>query len=277
MNTLEEYYKVPQNSMWKWQMQLGIEEDEILPWLSRVTLDRVTLNPGGVTRSMWKFLVCKGQQMTETVWLTAARAWSMPVSRISAEATARRGLTERLSEGCQVRPCNSTGWQEDGFLAKIASPLEIVPPGYPMVRRPREENFRQLDVVIGTRDWDAVERFLRETGSKGIARQTENRKQHVRIVLQNGERWYLNLLMSETAQQSRITSEAAAKLGQGNKHEGCMHLRDVNMREVPISVDMVNTTKELVYGEFLPPAELKPHMVLTPENERRIQGMMLTG
>jgi hypothetical protein len=67
-------------------------------------------------------------------------------------------------------------------------------------------------------------------------RLTETRKQHVCIVLQNGERWYLNLLMSETAQQSRITSEAAAKLGRGSKRDGCMHLRDVDGRDVPISV-----------------------------------------
>jgi hypothetical protein len=77
VDKLEEYYGVPQNSMWKWQMQLGIEEDEILPWLQVVqpgdrhwgemTLDRVTLNPGGASRSTWKFLVSKGRQMTETV------------------------------------------------------------------------------------------------------------------------------------------------------------------------------------------------------------------
>jgi hypothetical protein len=105
--------------------------------------------------------------MTETVWLTAARAWSMPVSRISAEAVARLGLTERPNEWCQVRPCNAAGRQEDGFLAKIASTLGIAPPGYPMVRRPCEENFRRPDVVIGTRDWDAVERFLCDMGSEG--------------------------------------------------------------------------------------------------------------
>jgi hypothetical protein len=50
--TLEEYCGVHQNSMWKWQVQLGIEEDEILPWLQvaqpgdrhwgELTMDRVT-------------------------------------------------------------------------------------------------------------------------------------------------------------------------------------------------------------------------------------------
>jgi hypothetical protein len=33
VDTLEQYYRVPQGSMWKWQMQLGIEDDEILPLL----------------------------------------------------------------------------------------------------------------------------------------------------------------------------------------------------------------------------------------------------
>jgi hypothetical protein len=104
VDTLEEYCEMPQNSIWKWQMQLGIEEDEILLWLQvaqpedchwgELTLDRVTLNPSVASRSTWKFLVCKGRHMTETVWLTAAQAWSMPVSRISAEAAVRLGLTE---------------------------------------------------------------------------------------------------------------------------------------------------------------------------------------
>ena len=61
-------------------------------------------------------------------------------------------------------------------------------------------------------------------------------------MLQSGERWYLNLLVTETAQQSRITSAAAAKLGKGSVHDNCMHLQDVNDMEVSISVDMVDTT-----------------------------------
>jgi hypothetical protein len=215
--------------------------------------------------------------MTETVWLTAARAWGMPVSRISAEAAIRLGITERPNEWCQVRPCNAAGRQEDGFLAKIARALEIGPPGYLMARRPREENFRRPDVVMGTRDWEAVERFLCNVRPDETAGLRETRKQHVCIVLQNGERWYLNLLVSETAQRSRITSMAAAKLGRGSEHEKRMHLKDVNGRDVPITVDVVDTTKELVAGEYLPPGVLRPHTVLTPEDERRIRGMMLTG
>jgi hypothetical protein len=117
VDTLEEYCGVSQNSMWKWQMQLGIEEDEILPWLQVARprdRQQSDAEPGGVSRSTWKFLVCKGRQMTETVWLTAARAWSMPMSRISTEAAVRLGLTERSYEWCQVRPCNAAGRQEDG-------------------------------------------------------------------------------------------------------------------------------------------------------------------
>jgi hypothetical protein len=244
---------------------------------SELTLDSVTLNPERVSRSTWKFLVCKGRQMNETVWLTAARAWSMLVSRISANAATRLGLTERPNELCQVRPCNATGRLEDGFLAKIASMLEITPPGYPTMRRPRELNFRRPDVVVGTRDWEAMERFPCNMEPDRDAELRETRKQHIRIVLQGGERWYLNLLVSETARRSRITSMAAAKLGRGSMHDKRMHLRDVNGEEVSITVDVVGTTEELLEGEDSPPGVIGPHMVLTPGDERRIQGMMLTG
>ncbi len=121
-----------------------------------LTLEQVTLDLGRVSRSTWKFLVCKGRQMTETVWLTAVRAWNMPVSRLSADAATRLGLTEKPNDWCQVRPCNAAGRQLDGFLARIASVLEIAPPGYPTERRPREMNFRRPDVVIGTKDWEAA-------------------------------------------------------------------------------------------------------------------------
>ncbi len=66
-------------------MQLGKEDEGFLRWLRvaqpgdrphcELTLEEVTLDPERVSRSTWKFLVCKGQQMTETVWLTAVRAW----------------------------------------------------------------------------------------------------------------------------------------------------------------------------------------------------------
>jgi hypothetical protein len=99
-----------------------------------------------------------------------------------------------------------------------------------MTMRPREENFRRPDLVIGTRDWETVKRFLRDVGPDETVQLRETRKQHVRIVLQDGERWYLNLLVSETAWRSRITSMAATKLGGGNEHDKRMHLRDVNGR-----------------------------------------------
>ncbi len=164
-----------------------------------------------------------------------------------------------------------------GFLIKIASVLEIAPPGYPTERRPQELNFRKPDVVIGTRDWETVERFLCNVVPDKMARLRETHKYHVRIVLQSGERWYLNLLVSETARQSRITSAAAAKLGRGSVHDKRMHLRDVNGMEVSISVDVVDTTKELLEGEDSIRGSLKPHLVLSPGDERRIKGMMLTG
>jgi hypothetical protein len=151
------------------------------------------------------------------------------------------------------------------------------PPGYPTERRPRELNFRKPDVVIGTRDWETVERFHCNVVPDKIAGLRETRKHHVRIVLQNGERWYLNLLVSEMVRQSRITSAAAAKLGRESVHDKRMHLRDVNGMEVSISVDVVNTTKELLEGEDSLRGSQKPHMVLSPGDERRIKGMMLTG
>jgi hypothetical protein len=201
----------------------------------------------------------------------------MPVSRLSADAATRLGLTEKPNDWCQVRPCNAAGRQLDGFLARIASVLEIAPPGYPTERRPREMNFRRPDVVIGTKDWEAVEGFLRNVEPDKMAELRETHKYHVRIVLQGGERWYLNLLVSETARQSRIISTAAAKLGRRNVHDKRMHLQDVNGKEISISVDVVGTMKQLLEGEDPHHDSPKPHMVLCPEDERRIKGMMLTG
>ncbi len=60
-------------------------------------------------------------------------------------------------------------------------------------------NFRRPDVVIGTKDWGSVEGFLRNVQPDKMAEMIETHKYHVRIVLQSGERWYLNLLVSETA------------------------------------------------------------------------------
>jgi hypothetical protein len=84
VDTLEECYKTPGDGLQRWQMQLGEEDEGYLRWLRvaqpgdrphyELTLESVTLNPERVSRSTWKFLVCKGRQMTETVWLTAARA-----------------------------------------------------------------------------------------------------------------------------------------------------------------------------------------------------------
>jgi hypothetical protein len=70
-------------------------------------------------------------------------------------------------------------------------------------------------VVIGTRDWESVERFLCNVEPDKITGLRETRQHRVRIVLQSGERWYLNLMVSKTARRSRITSAAAAKLGHG--------------------------------------------------------------
>jgi hypothetical protein len=151
--------------------------------------------------------------MTETVWLSVVRAWDMPVSRISAEAVSQLGLTARPNEWCQVRPCSSTGRQEHGFLAKVASTLEVMPPENAMMTWPREKDYRRPDVVVGTRDWSLLVKFLRDEWMEETLWPGAVCRWHIRIVLREGERWYLNLLVSETAQWSRITLEAAAKLG----------------------------------------------------------------
>jgi hypothetical protein len=83
--------------------------------------------------------------------------------------------------------------------------------------------------------------------------------------------------VSETARQSRITLAEAAKLGRGSVHDKRMHLRDVNGMEVSISVDVVDTMKELLEGEDSPCSSPKPHIVLSPGDERNNKGMMLTG
>jgi hypothetical protein len=139
VDALEELYETPNGGLQRWQIQLGEEDEGYLRWLRvaqpgdrpfcELSLEKVTLDPESVRRSTWRFLVCKGRQMTETVWLMAARAWNIPVSRLSADAATRLGLTERPNDWCQVRPCDAAGRQQDGFLAKIASMLEIAPPG----------------------------------------------------------------------------------------------------------------------------------------------------
>jgi hypothetical protein len=84
VDKLGEVYETPYGGLERWHMQLGEEDEEYLRWLRvaqpgdrpycELTLEQVTLDPERVSRSTWKFLVCKGRQMTETVWLTAVRA-----------------------------------------------------------------------------------------------------------------------------------------------------------------------------------------------------------
>jgi hypothetical protein len=53
----------------------------------------------------------------------------------------------------------------------------------------------------------------------------------------------------------------------GRVHDKRMHLRDVNGTEVSITVDVVDTTKELLEFEDSLLGSPKPHMVLTPGND----------
>ncbi len=193
VDTLKELYETPDGGLQSWQMQLGEEDEGYLRWLRvaqpgdrpfcELSRKEVTLDPERVSRSTWRFLACKGWQMTEMVWLTAVRAWNMPVSRLSADAATRLGLAERPNDWCQVRPIDAAGRQQGRFLAKIACVSEIAPPGYPTEKRPREMNFHKLDVVIGTRDWETVERFLCSMVPDKMAGLRETHKYHVRTIL----------------------------------------------------------------------------------------------
>jgi hypothetical protein len=108
VDELGEFYETPYGGLERWHMQLGEEDEGYLRWLRvaqmgdrpycELTLEQVTLDPTRVSWSTWKFLVCKGRQMTETVWLTAVRAWNMPVSRLSADVATWLGLTERPND-----------------------------------------------------------------------------------------------------------------------------------------------------------------------------------
>jgi hypothetical protein len=69
----------------------------------------------------------------------------------------------------------------------------------------------------------------------------------------------------------------AARLGRGSVHDKRLYLRDVNGREVSITIDVDDTLKELLDGEDSHPGETKPHMVLTRGDEWLIQRMMLIG
>jgi hypothetical protein len=203
------------------------------------------------------------------------------VSRISPEAAIRLGHAPQPNGWCQVRMCSDTWRLADAFLAKIASTLEIILPEGMMATRPREGDYRQPDVVIGTRDWSLLEGLLRnrwmDPNLEEALRMRSAYRWHIRIVLRDGERLYLNLLVSKTVRRSRIIAWAPARLGRESKEDGCMHLRDTNGTDVPISVDVVDTTAELVTGEVLPLGEGKPDIVLTLEDAQHLQGSMLTG
>ncbi len=114
----------------------------------------------------------------------------------------------------------------------------------------------RLDMVIGTIDRNVLEVFLRGTWDdpdpvEGIQLRPVYRW-HIRIVLRDGERVYLNLLQSETALRYRITAEAVAKLGQESEEDSRMHLRNIDGTEVSDAVNVIDIQRELVSGEMLP-------------------------
>ncbi len=139
-----------------------------------LTLENVTLNPERVSRTTWKFLVCKGRQMMETVWLSGTgleqaritdvgRCRDPPGAHVAAKRMVPSEAVHRRRAARGRIPCQD---------CKRAGDCST---GYPTTRRPRELNFRKPDVVIGTRDWETVEiSLLRGTGQE---RRTERDSQ----------------------------------------------------------------------------------------------------
>ncbi len=103
------------------------------------------------------------------------------------------------------------------------------------------------------------------------------RKWHIRIVLQNGERMYLNLLQSGSEQRSSINAQAAAKLGRKDAGERSMLLVGVDGREISILVDTVSVIDRVVPGRPLLTSRDQPDMILSEEDARYINKMLLTG
>jgi hypothetical protein len=111
VDTLERYCGFLQNSMWKWEMQLGKADAGILPLLQSArpddhqwgkrTLERVRLSSCGTSRSTWKLLVCKGQQKMETVWLSVVRAWLCPCHRFLQRPRSGWGTQRSQTDGAR--------------------------------------------------------------------------------------------------------------------------------------------------------------------------------
>ncbi len=112
---------------------------------------------------------------------------------------------------------------------------------------PQKSEPRRPDMMIGMKDWEFIREFLHndweslevKENRKQVPRFPEigeSRKQvpplkwHIRIrmVLQNGERTYLNVHKSLVNHRSKITSQAAAKLERKSEGECCMNLVDEN-------------------------------------------------
>ncbi len=113
-------------------------------------------------------------------------------------------------------------------------------------------SYRQPDVEVGMEDWVGLQELLH--GIWDIPEEGEDtareprRKWPIHIVLQDRERMYLNLLQSRSEQRSRITTQAAAKLGRKDAGERCMHLVGVDSREISILVDTVSVIDRAVPG-----------------------------
>jgi hypothetical protein len=216
----------------------------------------------------WKLLACETQG--DRVWLRVVRAWHMPTLRISTGAVIRLGYEAEPNQLYAVRLCSPTGDLGDFLFCK-----ECEYPGGCSTRSrdddedPRSE-LQATDVVVGTEDWDGLQELLR--GIWDIPEEGEEtvwmplRKWHKRIVLQKGERMYLNLLQSGSEQRSRITAQAAAKLGRKDAGERRMHLVGVDGRDISILVNTVSVIDRVVTGGPLLTNRDQPDMILSEED-----------
>jgi hypothetical protein len=78
-------------------------------------------------------------------------------------------------------------------------------------------------------------------------------KWHIRIVLQDGERMYLNVYKSPSASISRSpTSQAAAKLVKKDEGEHRMNLVDGSWKEISILGDTVDVIDQVTIDHVRP-------------------------
>jgi hypothetical protein len=102
-------------------------------------------------------------------------------------------------------------------------------------------------------------------------------KWHIRIVLQDGERMYLNVYKSPSASISRSpTSQAAAKLVKKDEGERRMNLVDRSWKEISILGDTVDVIDQVTPGSGILGVRDWLDMILGGEDAYRVDRLLLT-